>query len=150
MLDIGTVLQNRYRIVVPLGQGGMGAVYQAWDNRLQVSVAVKEMTPQSELELKLLAQLRQQFEQEAVTLARLNHPNLVRVTDFFEEQANAYLVMNFVEGESLAARITRVGALPEACHRTLVGRPRPTQMANALLGALSYCHQQKVIHRAHA
>jgi len=138
MLTTGTTLQNRYRIVSPLGQGGMGAVYHAWDTRLNVSVALKEMTPQPGLDPQALAQLRQQFQREAEVLARLNHPHLVRVTDFFEEWGNTYLVMDFVEGESLADRIRRQGALAEV---------EVLAWAGQLLSALAYCHAQGVIHR---
>lgn len=137
-LASGQTLQQRYRIVVLLGQGGMGAVYRAWDLRLAVHVALKEMTPQPGLDASMLVQLRQQFEQEAVTLARLSHPNLVRVTDFFEENGNAYLVMEFLEGESLAERIAREGKLPEA---------QVLAWAGQLLDALAYCHGQGIVHR---
>ncbi|MGC9083696.1 MAG: serine/threonine-protein kinase, partial [Anaerolineae bacterium] len=114
MLTPGQVLQNRYRIDALLGHGGMGAVYKAWDSRLQVYVAVKEMIPQPGLDPQMLSRLRQQFRQEATILARLSHPNLVRVSDYFEEGGNAYLVMEFVEGESLANLIAARGPLPEA------------------------------------
>jgi ABC-type sugar transport system substrate-binding protein/tRNA A-37 threonylcarbamoyl transferase component Bud32 len=137
-LTTGEILQGRYRIVSLLGQGGMGAVYRAWDTRLNLPVALKEMTPQPGLDPHTLAQLRQQFQQEAQILARLNHPHLVRVGDFFEERGNAYLVMDFVEGEGLAELIEREGALPE--DRVLV-------WAKQLLDALGYCHAQGVIHR---
>jgi tRNA A-37 threonylcarbamoyl transferase component Bud32 len=137
-LTTGQVLQNRYRIVSPLAQGGMGAIYRAWDTRLSVPVALKEMTPQPGLDPHMLAQLRQQFQQEAVVLARLDHPHLVAVSDFFEEGGNAYLVMKFIEGESLAERIERQGALPE---REVLA------WGNQLLDALAYCHSQGVIHR---
>jgi len=137
-LSAGQVLQNRYRIVSLLGQGGMGAVYRAWDTRLDVPLALKEMAPQPGLDPHALAQLRQQFRQEAQLLARLNHAHLVRVSDFFEEGSNAYLVMDFVEGESLASRIEREGALPE--NDVVV-------WAGQLLDALAYCHAQGVIHR---
>jgi serine/threonine protein kinase len=137
-LATGTVLQNRYRIVSLLGQGGMGAVYRAWDMRLDVVMALKEMVPQPGLDPQTLTQLRQQFEQEAMVLARLHHAHLVRVTDFFEEGGNAYLVMDFVEGESLDHRIEREGALPEA---------QVLEWADQLLAALAYCHSQGVIHR---
>jgi serine/threonine protein kinase len=116
----------------------MGAVYRAWDTRLKIPVALKEMTPQPGLDQATLAQLRQQFEQEAATLARLNHPHLVRVIDFFEERGNTYLVMDFVEGESLDDRIEREQALPES---------QVLAWANQLLDALAYCHSQGVIHR---
>ncbi len=138
MLAVGQVLQNRYRILSFLSQGGMGAVYCAGDVRLTIQVAVKEMTPQPDLAAHVLAQLRQQFQREAATLARLNHSHLVRVTDFFEEDGNAYLVMDHIEGESLAARIERQGALPES---------QVLQWAAQLLDALEYCHDQGVIHR---
>jgi hypothetical protein len=137
-LVTGRTLQNRYRVISLLGKGGMGAVYRAWDTRLNVSVALKEMVPQPGLDAATLAQLRLQFKQEANVLARMKYPYLVRVTDFFEEEGNAYLVMDFVEGESLGARIAREGALPEGQALTWAGQ---------LLGALAYCHEQGVIHR---
>ena len=115
MLQVDQILQNRYRIIRILGQGGMGAVYQATDSRLGIPVAIKETIPQFGLDAALTAQLKQQFHAEGMTLARLSHPNLVRVSDFFEEGSNAYLVMSFVAGESLSARIQRQGALPVAC-----------------------------------
>jgi len=70
-LTTGQVLQGRYRIVSFLSRGGMGGVYRAWDMRLDVVVALKEMIPQPGLDLQTLAQLRQQFQQEAMVLARL-------------------------------------------------------------------------------
>jgi serine/threonine protein kinase len=137
-LTMGHFLQERYRIVSLLGQGGMGAVYKAWDTRLEVPVALKEMLPQPGLDPHMLAQLRNQFQREAQILARLHHPHLVRVTDFFQEGGNAYLVMDFVEGEGMAERIDRDGALPEA---------QVLQWADQLLDALAYCHAQGVLHR---
>jgi serine/threonine-protein kinase len=134
----GESLQNRYRIVARLGAGGMGAVYRAWDRRLDVAVAVKEMVPQPGLDSQTLANLRRQFQREAQILARLNHPNLVRVTDFFQERGNAYLVMDLVEGESLAEQIQREQALSES---------RVLRLAEHLLDALVHCHSQGVIHR---
>ena len=134
----GQVLQERYRIVKPLGQGGMGAVYRAWDTRLNVAVALKEMVPQPGLDSQTLTDLRHQFQQEAQILARLNHPHLVRVTDFFEESGNAYLVMDFVEGQSLAKRIEQEGVLPEE---------DVLAWGEQLLDALGYCHNQGIIHR---
>jgi serine/threonine protein kinase len=138
MLAPGTLLQNRYRVSHQIGGGGMGAVYQATDTRLGVPVALKEMLPQPGLDPQTLAQLRRQFQQEATVLARLDHNHLVDVTDFFEEEGNAYLVMKFIEGESLAKRIEQRGALPEA---------EVLAWADQLLDALAYCHSQGVIHR---
>jgi serine/threonine protein kinase len=137
-LDTGEIVGDRYRIVRLLGQGGMGAVYRAWDTRLNRPVALKEMIPQAGLDVGMLAQLREQFEQEAQTLATLTHPGLVRVTDYFSWNNNEYLVMDFVEGESLADRIFREGAQPEA---------QVLAWAGQLLDALTYCHRKGVIHR---
>ncbi len=137
-LDPGQLMQDRYRIVSLLGEGGMGAVYRAWDTRLNVAVALKEMRPQPGLDPVMLAGLRDQFRREATILARLSHPNLVRVTDFFEEGSNAYLVMDFVLGESLAEKLAREGAQSET-HVTDWGRQ--------LLDALVYCHEEGIIHR---
>jgi len=86
----------------------------------------------------MLVNLQEQFHQEATILAQLEHPNLVGVTDFFEEDGNAFLVMKFVEGENLAEHIERVGMLSETMVLTL---------AVQLLDALSYCHGKGVIHR---
>ncbi len=137
-LTTGQVLQHRYRVVALLGQGGMGAVYRAWDLRLKKPIALKEMVPQPGLDAETLGRVRTQFEQEAVVLARLAHPHLVPVTDTFEEHGNDYLVMAFVEGENLADLIRREGALPET---------RVLTWARQLLDALAYCHDQGVLHR---
>ncbi len=107
------ILQDRYRTSFPLGQGGIGAVYHAQDTHLNVAFALKEMAPQPGLDPHPPAQPRQQFQQEATILAHLDHPHLVRVTDFFQKAGNRYLMINFVEGERLTARIWRSGALAE-------------------------------------
>ena len=140
MLLTGTVLQNRYRIVSLLGQGGMGAVYRAWDVRLNTAVAVKEMTPDPNADPQTLAGVRAQIQREAQTLANLSHPNLPRVTDYFSLVGNEYLVMDFIEGESLQDVVDRSGAwsLDEA---------QVLDWARQLLDALEYCHDRGVIHR---
>ena len=137
-LRSGQMLQNRYRVVGALGEGGMGAVYRAWDTRLDVPLAIKEMMAQPGLSAEMFRRLRQQFIQEAKVLARLDHPHLVDVTDYFEEGGQTYLVMKFVEGESLADRIAREGAQDEAHVR---------RWAVHLLDALAYCHAQGILHR---
>jgi serine/threonine-protein kinase len=116
----------------------MGAVYRAWDTRLNRPTALKEMIPQAGLDPGMLAQLRDQFEQEAQILATLTHPSLVRVTDYLSWHSNVYLVMDFVEGESLAELIYREGAQSEA---------QVLAWAEQLLEALAYCHNKDVLHR---
>ncbi|MCG7853091.1 MAG: protein kinase, partial [Methanosarcinaceae archaeon] len=101
-LQTGQILGGRYRIVTHLAEGGMGAVYKAWDLRLKIKVALKEMIPLAGQNPDEIRKLSEQFGQEATVLAKLNHPNLVRVGDFFQENENLYLVMDFVDGENLA------------------------------------------------
>ena len=137
-LSTGQVVNNRYRIARLLGQGGMGAVYRAWDLSLNIPVALKEMIPEPGINTRKLSELRGQFRREAQVLANLNHPNLPRVTDFFEWYGNAYLVMDFVEGESLDQLIARQGPLPEATVKRWAGQ---------LLGALQACHARNILHR---
>jgi serine/threonine protein kinase len=107
MLHSGYLLQNRYRIVRQVGGGGMGTVYLAEDLRLpDRRYAVKEMSP-AFLSPQDQAWAIPAFQREAYLLASLSHPNLAAVTDFFPEGENWYLVMEFVEGETLARRLER-------------------------------------------
>ncbi len=106
-LERGTLLNNRYRIVQILGQGGMGSVYRAVDENLGVEVAVKDNFFTTE-------EYARQFWREATILASLRHPNLPRVTDHFVvEGQGQYLVMDFIEGEDLRQRMDRIGLISE-------------------------------------
>lgn len=108
MLTPGTVLQNRYRIVRVLGGGGMGQVYLAEDTRLaDKPCAVKELLPDPHATPEEQDQAAEQFRREAAILAHLSHPNLPNVYDHFEENGQFYLVMDFIEGETLAGRLAR-------------------------------------------
>lgn len=134
-LLIGQVLNNRYRIVKLLGQGGFGAVYRAWDLNLKRPFALKE-------NLDLSLESVRQFEREASFLANLHHPNLPRVIDYFliQEQGQ-YLVMDFIEGETLEEKLDHLG-----------GPLSPTQVIPWIVqvcDALNFLHTQKppVIHR---
>lgn len=135
MLSSNTILQNRYRIVRELGRGGMGAVYEAIDQRLTSKVALKQMLGAGDI------QARSAFEREAALLANLNHPNLPRVTDHFSENEGAYLVMQFIEGMDLAEWLD------------LRGSPFPQsqvlQWADVLLEVLEYLHGHNppILHR---
>jgi serine/threonine protein kinase len=83
-LAAGTLLRDRYEILGLIGQGGMGAVYKAADRRLPGRLcAVKEIWPPPGISAETLAQAREQFLREASTLARLDHPNLPKVSDYF-------------------------------------------------------------------
>src|SRR5215510_13974902 len=95
-----TIISSRYRIVRHLGKGGMGAVYEAIDERLGITVALKATLSTETSVLK-------QFEQEARLLARLQHVALPRVTDYFAEGDRAFLVMQFIAGVDLAKIIAQ-------------------------------------------
>lgn len=96
------LLKQRYRIVAPIGKGGMGVVYQAEDTLLgDRKVAVKEMR-QSGLSPQEQKEAADAFRQEAILLAHLQHRNLPSIFDHFEENGRWYLVMSFIEGETLA------------------------------------------------
>lgn len=105
-LPQGTLLNNRYRILKAIGQGGMGMVYKAEHTRLQTTVAVKEIrnSETDDADFRMALQL---CEQEAQMLVRLNHPNLPKVSDAFTEKERFYLVMDFIEGETLESRLAR-------------------------------------------
>lgn len=104
---IGTVLSGRYRLEAKLGSGGMSTVYLARDQTLDRDVAVKVMHREmSEQEDQL-----ERFRQEARAVAKLSHPNVVAVIDAGEDGGHPYIVFEYVEGETLKARINRVGAL---------------------------------------
>ena len=102
-LHSGDIVQNRYRIVRLLGQGGFGAVYRAWDTSLNIPCALKE-------NLEVSPEAARQFAREATLLANLHHPNLPRVTDHFSIPGQGqYLVMDLVEGEDLSAMLGHLG-----------------------------------------
>jgi tRNA A-37 threonylcarbamoyl transferase component Bud32 len=104
---IGTVLSGRYRLEAKLGSGGMSTVYLARDETLDRPVAVKVMHREmSEQEDQL-----QRFRQEARAVAKLTHPNVVSVIDAGEDGGHPYIVFEYVKGETLKQRISRVGAL---------------------------------------
>jgi serine/threonine protein kinase len=133
-LDADTVLQGRYRIVRQLGRGGMGAVYEAVDERLGITVALKETLSAEE-------SMRKQFEREARLLAGMQHPALPRVSDHFVEGSRAFLVMQFIGGVDLARIIAQQpGPFP---------RDQVIAWADQLLDALIYLHSRdrQVIHR---
>ncbi len=134
MLSADTILQARYRIVRQLGQGGMGAVYEAVDERLDTIVALKETLFTDE-------RLRKQFEREARLLARLHHQALPRVSDHFNEGDGQFLVMQYIAGDDLFEMLARRKA-PFPQEEVLL-------WADQLCDALDYLHTQdpQIIHR---
>jgi serine/threonine protein kinase len=134
MLAPETVLQSRYRIIRQLGQGGMGTVYEAIDERLDTTVALKETFFADE-------RLRKQFEREARLLARMHHPALPRVSDHFSEGDGQFLVMQFIAGDDLCEMMKgKQGPFPI---------DQVLTWGDQLLDALDYLHTQEpqIIHR---
>ena len=137
-LSPGDIIQDRYRVEDLLAQGGMSALYQAWDLRLGVPCAIKEMIPPPGLDEKVLEQFREQFLQEARVLAELHHTHMPRVTNHFELEESVYLIMDFVEGPRLDEMINE---------KQVISEENILTWAWELIDALKYCHDRGVIHR---
>lgn len=133
MIEIGTVLQDRYVIEKQIGEGGMGAVFLAVDRRFDNHVAIKETFYHDD-------EFGEAFEREARLLNSLRHPVLPHVSDYFTEAGGHFLVMQFIEGEDLSEIIKRQGAFPV---EDVLG------WTMDLLDALDYLHSHEppVIHR---
>lgn len=144
-LKTGEILHNRYRIKRIIGQGGMGSIYMADDLRLEGRLcAVKEVEHDRSLPADLLKQAREQFQREATVLARLDHPNLPKVSDFFSVGGRDYLIMDFVPGKDLRTLMN------EARQRgTFLPEEEVLGWASQLADALMYLHSQNppILHR---
>ena len=135
-----------------LGYGGFGITYLGWNLSLDIPVAIKEYLPADlatrEQDLSVVPQTAQaaadfqwgleRFVDEARTLARFQHPNIVRVHQYFEAHSTAYIVMDYVEGETLSAHLERKGTLSEAELKAIL---------YPLLSALDVIHRADFLHR---
>jgi eukaryotic-like serine/threonine-protein kinase len=148
ILEAGTVLRKRYEILELVGQGGMGAVYKAADRRLEGRVcAVKEILPhltENTASPEELEQVAEQFRMEASVLARLDHPMLPKVSDYFSNGSREYLVMDYVPGRDLQELLHEKQRLNEFFTEAQV-----VEWAVQLLDSLDYLHNQDppVLHR---
>ena len=147
-----TLQGGKYRIIKKLGQGGFGITYLAENTMLEGKVAIKEfffkeycerneltchVTVPTSNNRDTVQRFKQKFIKEAKTIFRLNHPNIVRILDVFEENDTAYYVMEYIEGESLSDMVTRRGAIPFA---EAIG------YVKAAAEALMYIHSKKINH----
>ncbi len=123
------LLRNRYHLTAPLGQGGMGTVYAGYDAILDRAVAVKMLNP-----AWLTAEGRARLLAEARAAAQLNHPNIVNVYDAGETDEGAFIVMEYVEGESLYER------WPLPLDDIL-------RLSQQICAALHHAHTHGIIHR---
>ncbi len=124
---------GRYEIRSEIGKGGMASVYLAYDPRFGRQVAVKLLPPQ----FLHNPVLRRRFEREAQTIATIEHPAIVPVYDFGEQEEQLYLVMRNMQG----------GSLSEAIKSSPIALPRTTQILTRLAGALDLVHARGIIHR---
>jgi serine/threonine protein kinase len=122
-----------YEIVAALGAGGMGEVYRARDGRLNRTVAIKVLTSSLDQNVSF----RERFQREAQTIATLQHPNICVLHDVGDSNGVPFLVMEFLEGQTLQARLED-GPLP------LIDVLR---LATQIASALAYAHGARIIHR---
>jgi serine/threonine protein kinase len=144
-LKTGDVLRGRYRVRERIGQGGMGNIYLADDLRLEGRrCALKEVEHDRTVPTKLLKEARQQFLHEATVLARLDHPNLPKVSDFFSIGPRDYLVMDYIPGKDLRLRM-----LNAKQSNSFLAEADVLRWANQLADALTYLHNQipPLVHR---
>ncbi|WP_369211663.1 serine/threonine-protein kinase [Streptomyces flavofungini] len=132
------VIAGRYRLDARLGRGGMGTVWRATDLLLGRQVAVKELDRDETLSDTEAAQQRERTLREARAVAQLRHPHIVVVHDVVEHGEQPYIVMELIEGGSLARQIGRTGPLDA---------PAVARMGIDLLGALSTAHEAGILHR---
>ena len=133
-------LRDRYKASRPLGKGGFGATFLAADEGLpgHPTCVIKQLRPNSQSP-SILKMSRELFEREAFTLGKIgNHPQIPRLLDYFEEQANFYLVQEYVEGETLKQEFERRGTFNEIDIRKVLIE---------ILPAVGFIHENGVIHR---
>lgn len=144
-LKTGDILHARYKIRERIGQGGAGSIYLADDVRLEGRLcALKEVEYDRALPEEIREEARQQFLREATILARLDHPNLPKVSDFFSSGPRDYLVMDYVPGEDL-----RTIMLEARRNKSFIPESQVLKWARQIGNALAYLHglQPAIVHR---
>jgi serine/threonine-protein kinase len=129
---------GRYEITGELGQGAMGMVYLGKDSKMERVVAIKTMAISHELKPEAMAEVKERFFLEAMAAGRLNHPNIVTVFDMGEEDDLAYIVMDYVQGETLKNYTEAEKLLPV---------PEVLRIGIQIADALEYAHCNQIIHR---
>jgi serine/threonine protein kinase len=133
-----TILSKNYEIIKEIGRGGMGIVYLAHDKRLDRKVAVKTLTIDPNLEQEDTERVVQRFYKEGQSLAKLAHPDIVGIFDIGEENGQYYMIMEYIEGKSLA-RLLQIKSHFSVDLVLTIGRQ--------ISGALSYIHDKGILHR---
>jgi predicted Ser/Thr protein kinase len=143
MLDDGSRAFGGYELRRRIGRGGMGVVYEAEQTHLNRKVALKMIyagraAPDS---------LRERFQTEAEVLARLDHPNIVPIYDFGDQEDQPYFTMKLVEGQSLEAQLEESPELPSGRKQTREAGREAAQLIRTVARAVQHAHQHGVIHR---
>jgi serine/threonine protein kinase/tetratricopeptide (TPR) repeat protein len=137
-LEVGQPFGTRYHIIRALGVGGMGAVYQAWDAVLGVTVAIKVIRPDVMADPHAAADVERRFKRELLLARQVTHKNVVRIHDLGEIDRIKYITMSYVDGADLATILKRDGRLP-------VGAV--LRIARAVVAGLVEAHKAGVVHR---
>ncbi|MGH9328896.1 MAG: serine/threonine-protein kinase, partial [Vicinamibacterales bacterium] len=137
-IAVGHPFGNRYQIIRQLGVGGMGAVYQAWDQELSVVVALKVIRPEVAADPQAARMLERRFKQELLLARQVTHKNVVRIHDLGEINGVKYITMPYIEGEDLSSILKREGKLTV---RNVL------KMARTMASGLAAAHSAGVVHR---
>ncbi|RLP97218.1 serine/threonine-protein kinase, partial [Micromonospora sp. CV4] len=132
------LVADRYRLLSPLGQGGMGRVWKARDEVLHRDVAIKELVPPPGLTDEERREMRERSLREARAIARLNHVNVVRIFDVLRTDGDPWIVMEYVASKSLQDTLAEDGPVTPA---------RAVEIGLGVLGALNAAHKAGVMHR---
>ncbi len=152
-LRSGVELQGgRYRIISTLGRGGFGITYLAEQVNVRRKVCIKEFFPKAYYKrdgdsgaitlssdgfAELMSKFKDKFIKEAYTIAELDHPNIIRIHDVFEENSTAYYVMEYIDGESLQSKVNSSGAMAESAAHEYIKQ---------VAAALDHVHSQQIMH----
>ena len=137
-LTPGEPFGRRYRILKVLGQGGMGVVYQAWDEELGLAVALKTIRPEVMGDPVSAADVERRFKRELLLARQVTHRHVVRIHDLGEVDGVKYLTMPFIEGQTLSAVLVHSGKVPTA---------RALQIVREIADGLQAAHAAGVVHR---
>ncbi len=137
-LGVGQWFGTRYHVIKLLGSGGMGEVYQAWDEELGVAVALKVIRPESIADPDMAAALHRRFKRELLLARQVTHRNVVRIHDLGELDGIKYITMPYIAGADLATVLRREGRIPV---------PRALRIARQVAAGLAAAHEAGVVHR---
>src|SRR5262245_59260283 len=135
---IRQMIGDRYQIIRLLGVGGMGAVYQAWDEKLAIAVALKVIRQPADQDARAFEELRRRFKRELLLARQVTHKNVVRIHDLAEVDGTLFITMPYLQGENLQTILAQNVKLPV---------PRALKIGKQIVSGLVAAHEAGVIHR---